>query len=162
MADWKTVRFDPTYEEKLDEEIIPLCDALNAAGFVTTYSCCGHGSRSPKVWFEHSSDERIEHLARFVLAEEKRLTELPENRLGEQDAQMISLFPYSTDWQKETLLDGYIWSVAIHLTHAYMNTPPAQALEWATDAIAAVAKLVEEWHQKQAAKNSETLPGANG
>ena len=41
--DWDTVRNDPNYEEKLDPEIIPLCDALNRAGFSTTQSCCGHG-----------------------------------------------------------------------------------------------------------------------
>src|SRR5665213_4215552 len=70
MADWQTVRFDPSYEEPLDIEIVPLCDALNAAGFVTESSCCGHGHRRPIVWFEHSSDGRIESMAKFVLAHE--------------------------------------------------------------------------------------------
>jgi hypothetical protein len=70
MADWKVVRNDPDYPEPLDPEIVPLCDALNAAGFVTTSSCSGHGRDWPYVWFEHSTDARIEDLARFVLGTE--------------------------------------------------------------------------------------------
>src|ERR1039458_7204695 len=71
MADYQTVRHDPTYPEKLDKEIVSLCDALNEAGLVTTTSCCGHGSFHPTVWFEHPGDDsRIESLARYVLAAE--------------------------------------------------------------------------------------------
>src|SRR6266481_4756053 len=132
MMDWKTVRFDPAYEEKLDPEIIPLCDVLNYAGFVTISSCCGHGYMWPHVWFEHSTDERIERLARFVLAEEKRLTE------ATKDAEGVCHFPYFSMWQKEVRLDGYLWSVELHLNNVFHNTQHSEGL---TEAVAALNSL---------------------
>lgn len=128
MADWKTVRFDESWEEKLDPEIIPLCDALNAAGIVTTSSCCGHGYAWPHVWFEHSTDERIESLARFVLK-----AEVGDHR------------PYFSMFQKEIRLDGYAWSLCIHLNNIYHDTPITVGLEEATRALANVTKLVNDW-----------------
>jgi hypothetical protein len=123
MADWMTVRFDPNYEEKLDPEIVPLCDALNDAGFITTSSCIGHGNSWPHVWFEHSTDERIERLARLV-----KETETGDFR------------PYFSMWQKEVLSEGYAWSVEIHLNNVYSDTPRsiAQAAE-----IAAVNRIAQ-------------------
>ena len=141
MADWNTVRHDPTYEEKLDPEIIPLCDALNAAGFVTTSSCCGHGRAWPHVWFEHSSDERIERLARYVKERER----------GDYR-------PYFTMWQKEILLrgspedvllhgnTGYAWSLEIHLNNVYGDTPQAEGLKQAELALAKVTEAINRWH----------------
>ena len=130
MADWKMVRFDPNYEEKLDPEIIPLCDALNTAGFVTTSSCCGHGQGWPHVWFEHSTDERIEDLARFVLREEQS-----------------NFRPYFSMFQKEIRLDGYAWSLVLHLNNVYSDTPESAALKEAESAITSVAALVEQWRR---------------
>lgn len=142
MADWKTVRYDPAYEEPLDPEIIPLCDAMNAAGFVTTSSCCGHGYSWPHVWFEHSTDERIENLARCVLAQEQG-----ENRR------------YFSMWQKEILLrgsdadtrlyngTGYAWCVEIHLNNVYATTATSEALKEAVYAIIEIAKAVDRWRE---------------
>jgi hypothetical protein len=157
MADWKTVRFDPTYEEKLDPEIIPLCDALNAAGIITTSSCCGHGYMWPHVWFEHSTDERIESLARFVLREENRLHELPEWCKPDQaTGELVSRFPYFSMWQKEILLPdsvvsriygntGYHWCVEIHLNNVFRNTPCADGLKEAEYALASLTQMVNDW-----------------
>jgi hypothetical protein len=126
--DWKTVRYDPTYEEKLDPEIIPLCDALNAAGIVTVSSCVGHGHSWPHVWFEHSSDERLERLARFVKA-----TEAGDYR------------PYFTMWRKEIMDDGYAWSVELHLNDVYRDTPPAVREGKEKEALARVTQAVLEF-----------------
>jgi hypothetical protein len=144
MADWQTVRYDPTYEEKLDPEIIPLCDALNAAGIVTTSSCCGHGAGWPHVWFEHAIDERrIESLARFV-----------------KDRERGDYRPYFTSWTKEILLEAlpgiygphpYHWCVEIHLNNVYADTPPKVALAMAVDAIDATARAVLVWASSQEA-----------
>lgn len=135
MADWKTVRFDPTYEEKLDPGIIPLCDALNAIGIVTTSSCVGHGHSWPHVWFQHSTDERIERLARFVKG-----TEVGDYR------------PHFSMWQKEILLSGedtllhdgtgYAWSVEIHINDVYRDTPVAVRVEKENEALARVTQAV--------------------
>jgi tRNA(Phe) wybutosine-synthesizing methylase Tyw3 len=43
MADWEIARYHDDYHEKIDTEILGLCDILNEAGFETTRSCCGHG-----------------------------------------------------------------------------------------------------------------------
>lgn len=128
MADWKTVRFDPSYVEPLDTEIIPLCDALNAAGFVTTSSCVGHGHSWPHVWFEHSSDERIERLARFV-----------KNR------EVGDFRPYFTMWQKEILLEGYAWSVEIHVNEVYRDTPGVERVRKENAALACVTLAVRDF-----------------
>jgi hypothetical protein len=140
MADWKTVRFDPAYEEKLDPEIIPLCDALNAIGIVTTSSCVGHGHSWPHVWFQHSTDERIERLARFVKA-----TEVGDFR------------PYFSVWQKEILLPGsaedmllqggtgYAWCVEIHVNDVYGDTPRSVTREKENEALTRVTQAVREF-----------------
>ena len=131
MADWNTVRYDPAYEEPLDPEIIPLCDAFNAAGFVTTSSCCGHGHRWPHVWFEHSSDERIEAMARFVM----------ERNKGD-------FRPFCVDFQKDIRLDGYAWSLAIRLNNCFRDTAPGEMLRQATEAMGWVTNAINDWRSK--------------
>ena len=133
MADWNIVRYDPSYTEPLDPEIIPLCDALNNAGFVTTSSCCGHGNNWPHVWFECSTDERIERMARFVLKYE----------IGDYR-------PYFSMFQKELRLEGYAWSLEIHLNNAYSETPPALFLKDAVTAITEISKRIALWELSEA------------
>src|SRR5579864_2093461 len=128
MADWNKVRYDPSYPEPLDPEIVPLCDALNAARFVTTASCCGHGKAWPHVWFEHSTDERIESVARFVKERERG-----------------DFRPHFSMWQKEILEQGYAWSVEIHLNNAYGDTPAEDGLRMAVSAISEVTRAITEW-----------------
>ena len=143
MTDWQTVRYDPAYSaEKLDPEVIELCDALNAAGFVTTSSCSGHGSGGtwPHVWFEPSDDARIERMVRFVRTTEN-----------------FDYSPYRTVWQKEIDLDGYAWSVEIHLSDVYYNTPWQVALAKAGAAMLQVARAIEEWY-KVDGTNKRALP----
>lgn len=44
------------YDENMDIECIPLCDALNALpGITTTESCCGHGKEPFRIWFRANS-----------------------------------------------------------------------------------------------------------
>lgn len=130
-ADWQTVRFDPSYEEPLDTEIIPICDALNAAGFVTSSSCCGHGDRPPRVWFDesdHSDDERVEMLARFVLRREKG-----------------DFMPFSSRFQKEIMLDGCRWCLAIYLNNVYQTTSRTDYLKAAVSALEQVTGAINAW-----------------
>lgn len=129
MADWQTVRYDPTYEEKLDEEIIPLCDALNAAGFVTTCSCAGHSGPWPTVWFEHSSDERIEAMARHVMRAENH--DYPAHT--------------TTFWRMIELDGGYSWKMVVVVENVFSETPDDEAARLLRDALDDVARLVQEW-----------------
>jgi hypothetical protein len=40
------------YDGKMDEEVIPLCDALNSLiGITTIESCCGHGKETFTIFF---------------------------------------------------------------------------------------------------------------
>jgi hypothetical protein len=40
------------YEGKMDGEVLPLCNALNALPFIKTVnSCCGHGSGPLRIFF---------------------------------------------------------------------------------------------------------------
>ena len=127
--DWKTVRYDPDYEEPLDPEMVPLCDALNAAGFITTSSCVGHGhTLGPYVQFEHSSDERIERLARFVKGTEH-----------------FDYRPYFTMWEKEILEDGYSWVVRICVNEVYRDTPASIRVQKEIDALAHVTQAVRNF-----------------
>jgi hypothetical protein len=133
MADWRTVRFDPSYEEKLDPEIIPLCDAFNAAGIITTSSCCGHGHSWPHVWFEAEQDDcRIERMARFVLS-------------GEQGDHR----PYFSCFWKEVRLEGYAWMLEVHLNHVYGDTPAAEGSKEAVAALGKIAEAVQAWQKSE-------------
>ena len=122
------MRYAPAYEEQLDPEIIPLCDALNAAGFVTTSSCWGHLYLPPHVWFEHSADERIERMARFALGREQ--TEISRH---------YSLF------RKEILPRGYLWSLEIRLNYVFANTSAVVARQETVLAIMLVSAAIAEW-----------------
>jgi hypothetical protein len=135
MADWNTVRYDPSYEEKLDPEMIPLCDALNVAGFVTTVSCCGHGRSWPMVCFEHSTDERIERMARFVMGREG-----------------WDYRPYFSMWQKEICLDGYLWCLEIHLNNCHATTPVDVAIKQAEFALSRVTQAIQAFPAIEAAR----------
>ena len=129
MATWQTVRFDPTYEEPLDPEIIPLCDALQAAGFNTVSSCFGHGLDWPRVWWNSSTpDIRSESLARFLL------------RRSGGDYK-----PFTPFVQKEILDVGHRWMLEIHVHDTYCDTPQTKAREMAAMAVMAVTKHVGEW-----------------
>lgn len=133
MADWKIVRFDPNYPEPLDVEIIPLCDAMNAAGLVTTSSCCGHGSRWPHVWFDHPYDAYVEALARHVMAREG----------GDYR-------PHYTMWQKDIRPEGFGWSLEVHLNNVYATTPGEEALAMAVVAINQTAEHILAFHKDHA------------
>jgi hypothetical protein len=132
MAEWQTVRFDPTYEEPLDPEIIPLLDAMNAAGFVTTASCCGHGVQWPYVVFENTDTARIERMARFVI-----------------DREQGDFRPHFTQFQREVLAEGHAWSLTVHLNNVYHDTPPNEALRDAITGMSQVASLITEWSLDQ-------------
>jgi hypothetical protein len=148
MANWNTVRFDPNYEEKIDPEILSLCDAINAIpGFETTCSCCGHGLEWPRVWFL-ASDKNADRLARFILAQEKQLAE------ATADSEGITHRPYFTVWLRETILPesrvqhraGYYWIIEIHLNRVFHDTPQAEALQEAVNAITSLANAVTEFN----------------
>jgi hypothetical protein len=128
MVEWQRVRFDPEYPEPIEPEIMPLCDALNAAGFATTASCCGHGWDRPRVWFEHSADARIESLARHILAQEQT----PNQR-------------YYSVFRKEIHIDGYSWSLEVHLNYVFGTTPIPEAEKEADTALAQITRQVGEW-----------------
>ena len=129
MADWQTARFDPAYEEPIDPSIIPLCDALQAAGFNTVASCCGHGQAWPHVfWDDSTPDQTCEALARFLL-----------RRTGGDYK------PFTPWCQKEILETGHRWCLEIHVHDQYADTPTAKAFAMASMAILAVTKHVREW-----------------
>lgn len=129
MADWKLVRFCPTYAEPIDPEILSLCDTMNTAGFETTQSCCGHGVDWPRVWFKHSTDERIEKMARFV-----------------KQREWGNYRPFSTTFQKEILDEGYLWMLEIHLNNVYCDTPADIGLKEATNALEKVTSAIRDWN----------------
>jgi hypothetical protein len=40
------------YDERMDPQCFPLCDAINAIpGLTTSESCCGHGKAPFRIWF---------------------------------------------------------------------------------------------------------------
>jgi len=91
--DWKTVRYDPDYEDRWTQRMIPLCDAplkCRPVHYNLIMRWSWH-TLGPYVQFEHSSDERIERLARFVKGTEH-----------------FDYRPYFTMWEKEILEDGIL------------------------------------------------------
>lgn len=129
MAAWQTVRFDPSYEEPLDPEIVDLCDALNEAGFETTDSCCGHGADWPRVWWSGLvPDQRCEALARFLL-----------------DRFSFDYCPFTPWVSKGIEKVGHYWKLEIHLHRVFATTPPMETLREAIAAMWAVANAVREF-----------------
>jgi hypothetical protein len=48
----------PVYDDRMDPECIPICDAMNLLpGIHTVESCCGHGKSEFRVWFKADSLE---------------------------------------------------------------------------------------------------------
>lgn len=133
MADWNTAKCGSPTGEIIDPEILPLCEALNAAGFVTASSCCGHGKRWPHVWFEHSTDERIEAMARFVMGQRQE-----------------DYRPFVPEFHKEILMEGYSWWLEIHLNNCYANTPVDVARKNAECAMAQVTAAIQAWTAREA------------
>jgi len=55
------------YSGSMDEEIIELCDALNALPGIETFdSCCGHGACALMIFFRSTSEEGLFFLTRCV------------------------------------------------------------------------------------------------
>lgn len=130
MSDYETVRNDPAYPEKLDPEIIPLCDAMNGAGFTTTCSCWGHLSNTPKVWFDQP-DVRAERFARFLLNKE------------------FDFGPQGWVITKTIEKEGHVWCLEIKPTEIYMNTPEEEISAKTLAALAVTVELVGEFSKSE-------------
>jgi hypothetical protein len=142
MADWKNFGTPEWDEEPVDPEIIPLCEALNQAGFTTFASCSGHGYQWPCIWFEHSSDERIESMARFVLQYVNH--DYP---------------PYSCRIRKQIHhnIGDYSWSIEIQPSGVSGDTPPDISLRRVSDSVDSIVYLIKVWHEiEQDTKNGIT------
>lgn len=139
MADWQTVRYDPSYVEKLDPEIIPLCDALNATGFVTTDSCSGHGTRWPSVWFEYPSDSKVEKLARFFFAQE------------------VDFGQCSCDVHKIIQREGHVWLLQVHANNVFGDTEESAATKEVEIALATVVGWIEKFAAQEKCMNTGTI-----
>lgn len=136
MTEWNVVRYDTTWEEKIDPEILPLCDALNAAGLTTLSSCCGHGQDWPHVIMSGSiPDDKYERLQRYLLANCAQCSNiyLPCMRkdivgLGHLDAEM-----------------GHYWDLEIHASEVYRDTPIGQVRAIYEVILDYVTSQVELW-----------------
>ena len=116
---------DPS-DERIDPEILPLCDALFFAGFLPISSCCRHGLDNPHVCLSGTTpDARFEELYRFV--EGRRNFDYALWRL---------------DVQKDLRLDGHVWYVVVHLWDVFSDTPTSVVMAKATKAILECAELV--------------------
>lgn len=55
------------YDSLMDEDCVPLCDALNELPDVTTFeSCCGHLERPYHIWFKTSNPYSVAVIARAI------------------------------------------------------------------------------------------------
>lgn len=150
MSSWEETKKELAVTEPLDPEVIPLCDALNAAGFVTTSSCSGHGTQRLMIWFKHSTDDRIEDMSRYLLRS------LRERSRPYPDCNEWN--PYGLRIRKQIYEDpgDYSWSIEVDHwgMHADCLGPPA--LEKVAAATNAIAGLVMEWLN---GKNKEVAAG---
>jgi hypothetical protein len=135
MTDWNTVRFDPAWEEKIDPEILPLCDALNAAGIETIGSCAGHGCWPYVLITGKIPDSRIESLARHLLTYRgwccvkyvpvvSKIIEL----VGSVQAPC-----------------GHYWSIELHLSETYKDTPLSTVWDMNAQMFAFVTREIGVW-----------------
>ena len=55
------------YDDKMDKEVLELCDAMNRLpGVTTTSSCCGHGNSPYAIFFEAEFQEDVAPVSYFV------------------------------------------------------------------------------------------------
>lgn len=55
------------YDNKLDEPVRGICDALNSLpGITTTSSCCGHGKQAPMIIFDVDGPVGLSFLVRCM------------------------------------------------------------------------------------------------
>ena len=137
MSDWSKINTSEWDEEPLDPELVLICGALNEAGFVTTTSCSGHGYQRPCIWFEHSTDERIESMARFILAAQEH--DYPE---------------HTSRIRKQVHIEGYSWSIDVWTWGVDGSTPSDISLKRAEQSLASVAQLINAWHKAETRKLS--------
>jgi len=61
------LNYSQNYDEQMDVECIPLCDALNSLpGIQTCESCCGHGKKPFAIWFRCTSELGLRFLGRCI------------------------------------------------------------------------------------------------
>lgn len=125
-----------SYPEKVDPEIVPLCDALNAAGFPTNASCWGHCrlNNGPHVTF-FCEIEQAEALQRALReASDKDLT---DGGLGVWQASLrMYLYPWGREWEIEVDAHGLYHDSPMPLVRALR----LHALKQATAVIWAYAR----------------------
>jgi hypothetical protein len=117
-------------DERIDPEILPLCDALYSAGFEPISSCCRHGLDNPHVCLSgETPDARFEALYQFV-----------------ESRRVFDYAPWHLDVQKDLRLDRrHVWYVVVHLWDVYSDTGTAVTLQKAVKAILECAALVREF-----------------
>lgn len=55
------------YDERMDKEVLPLCNAINKLkGLETFESCCGHGKDNILIWFMSKDVESLTPLVYFL------------------------------------------------------------------------------------------------
>ena len=48
----KTLNYQGVYDDYMDREVIPLCNAMNSLPGIETFeSCCGHGDHPARIFF---------------------------------------------------------------------------------------------------------------
>ena len=63
----RILKSNMSYDEYMDEECIPLCNAMNAVkGIITTSSCSGHGTKELDVYFKATSFKGLFFITRCV------------------------------------------------------------------------------------------------
>jgi len=136
MTNWKTVRFDPTWEEPIDPEILPLCDALNAAGLETIGSCWGHCRDWPYALISGNiADEQAECLQRYLLA---HCDECEVNYLPCMRKDIVSIGSVEAE-------NGHYWDLEIHASELYCDTPAADVGKAYLRILDHVVSLIRDW-----------------
>lgn len=63
----KNFKNDFLYDKDMDEEVIPLCNAMNSLNGIETFeSCCGHSCDSFRIWFKVTDPIGLFFLTRCV------------------------------------------------------------------------------------------------
>jgi hypothetical protein len=69
--------YPPDLDEPIDPEVLPLCEALQAAGFDTIFSCGGHESGPYVAWLSSGADVQLVLYLNRRAETEKRFTLWP-------------------------------------------------------------------------------------
>lgn len=121
--DVKMLTSNESYDGRMDEECIRLCDAMNAVnGIITTESCCGHGKTPFCIWFKAISFKGLFFVSRCI--DKRYFKHCWDYSVSVGDVVRNEVLPTVFRWSRKVIgdeaykqADDLVMNMNLHLNH---------------------------------------------